>query len=659
VSLGSRQVVPELFKKEVGYVEQFGVHSAKSTVRESLEFSAMLRLGKDYSRADRERLVETTLDLLELRPIEKSLVGTMGDPDALSFEENKRVTIAVELVANPSVCFADEPTSGLTSKEARITMKALARVAQSGRPVICTIHQPSAYIFSLFHRLLLLKRGGEVVFFGDLGTNATSLVRYFEAIPGVKPLPAGLNPATWMLDVIGAGVGRADQGGYDFAELYRSSDLHKQNMEELRSLLKESEALENATGGASTTTGEAEKKEEPEEELSLAAMLLENGATQKEHIFNDDRVQLLPEIGDDVKRSSRNSKSNNAETLLVASQKYRTGYGTQFNWLMTRNLREYWRTPSYSLLRWVVMVIFALITGFTFFQQQMGTAAGTQSRVAVINLMLLLTGSYNSATIVPFAFSRKALFYREKASSMYAPFIYGMSLQFVEDPYILVEVILTVVIFYFLIGMAMTAGAFFYYLFMMFFLVSFSTYMGLMFSQALGSQGAATLLANLVTQLFALFSGVALPGNVMPAWLLGGYYISPFRWAMEGLLASQFTAYTQVICNTAGQVYTWKNGTAPDPNCAVLNGQPFAFYLSDMEINACCDVAPNRPISAYAYVFTGYHYSDGFVTPPWLGGPNGYRADWQGYDYLYVIMAGLVVRIIAVILTQFVSHQLR
>jgi hypothetical protein len=130
---------------------------------------------------------------------------------------------------------------------------------------------------------------------------------------------------------------------------------------------------------------------------------------------------------------------------------------------------------------------------------------------------------------------------------------------------------------------------------------------------------------------------------------------------MEGLIASQFAVYTQVICNTQGTPYTWVNGSAPNANCATntTTGQPISFYLSDVGVNACCNQLPNRPLSARAYVFFGWTYPDGVTFAPWLGGVNGFRIDWTGFDYLYVIMSGIIVRIIAIILTQYVSHQLR
>ena len=71
---------------------------------------------------------------------------------ATSVEQRKRVTMGVELAANPSVLFLDEPTSGLDSRGANLVTEVMANVAAARKTVVCTIHQPSAAIFSRFHR---------------------------------------------------------------------------------------------------------------------------------------------------------------------------------------------------------------------------------------------------------------------------------------------------------------------------------------------------------------------------------------------------------------------------------------------------------------------------------------------------------------------------
>lgn len=117
-------------------------------------------------------------------------VGMPG-VDGLSTEQRKRLTIAVELVANPSVVFMDEPTSGLDARAAAIVMKAVRNVANNGRTVIVTIHQPSIEIFESFDLLVLMQKGGRLTYFGPLGHESSELIKYLEAVPGVPPIPAG------------------------------------------------------------------------------------------------------------------------------------------------------------------------------------------------------------------------------------------------------------------------------------------------------------------------------------------------------------------------------------------------------------------------------------------------------------------------------------
>lgn len=89
------------------------------------------------------------MDLVELNQIRDALVGLPG-VNGLSTEQRKRLTIAVELVANPLIIFMDEPTSGLDARAAAIVMRAVRNTVDTGRTVVCTIHQPSIDIFEAF-----------------------------------------------------------------------------------------------------------------------------------------------------------------------------------------------------------------------------------------------------------------------------------------------------------------------------------------------------------------------------------------------------------------------------------------------------------------------------------------------------------------------------
>jgi len=96
-----------------------------------------------------QKFVEEVLETIELDDIKDSLVGIAGQ-SGLSTEQRKRLTIAVELVSNPSIIFMDEPTSGLDARAAAVVMRAVKNVVTTGRTTVCTIHQPSIDIFETF-----------------------------------------------------------------------------------------------------------------------------------------------------------------------------------------------------------------------------------------------------------------------------------------------------------------------------------------------------------------------------------------------------------------------------------------------------------------------------------------------------------------------------
>jgi len=193
------------FARVTGYVEQFDSLLPTDTVRETLLFAAHLRLPADISAEIKRRIVEEVLDILDLTPIGDRVLGNRQNL-GLSPSQLKRVNIGCELVANPAVLFLDEPTTGLDSRAAQTVMRVVRRIARSGRSVICTIHQPSAELFYLFDRLVLLASGGYQMYFGDLGTRSKRFVKYLESVPKVQPIPHRVNPASWMLEELGVGV---------------------------------------------------------------------------------------------------------------------------------------------------------------------------------------------------------------------------------------------------------------------------------------------------------------------------------------------------------------------------------------------------------------------------------------------------------------------
>ncbi|KAG5953521.1 hypothetical protein E4U53_005296 [Claviceps sorghi] len=218
--------LPVSFQRSAGYCEQLDVHEPFSTVREALEFSALLRQSRDTPRQEKLAYVDTIIDLLELHDLADTLIGEVGA--GLSVEQRKRVTIGVELVAKPSILlFLDEPTSGLDGQSAYHTVRFLRKLAAVGQAVLVTIHQPSAQLFAQFDTLLLLAKGGKTVYFGDIGENASTVRDYFGR--NGAPCPKEINPAEHMIDVV-SGAYSQDK---DWSDVWLSSPEHKEMMAEL------------------------------------------------------------------------------------------------------------------------------------------------------------------------------------------------------------------------------------------------------------------------------------------------------------------------------------------------------------------------------------------------------------------------------------------
>ena len=158
--------------------------------------------------------------MLELENLADAIIGS--PESGLSVEERRRVTIGVELAAKPQLLlFLDEPTSGLDSQSAFNIVRFLRKLAAAGQAILCTIHQPNSALFENFDRLLLLQKGGETVYFGDIGKDAHLLLGYFHKHGA--DCPSDANPAEWMLDAIGAGIAHRI-GDQDWGEIWRESD---------------------------------------------------------------------------------------------------------------------------------------------------------------------------------------------------------------------------------------------------------------------------------------------------------------------------------------------------------------------------------------------------------------------------------------------------
>ncbi|XP_038687282.1 ABC transporter G family member 11-like [Tripterygium wilfordii] len=164
------------------------------TVRETISYSARLRLPDKMSWSEKRALVESTIIEMGLQDCADTVIGNWH-LRGISGGEKRRVSIALEILIRPRLLFLDEPTSGLDSASAFFVTETLRGLARDGRTVIASIHQPSSEVFELFDRLYLLS-GGKTVYFGQ----AAEAYEFF-AQAGF-PCPALRNPSDHFLRCI-------------------------------------------------------------------------------------------------------------------------------------------------------------------------------------------------------------------------------------------------------------------------------------------------------------------------------------------------------------------------------------------------------------------------------------------------------------------------
>ncbi|KAM9999027.1 hypothetical protein ACTFIZ_002596 [Dictyostelium cf. discoideum] len=214
------------------YVEQMDVLPPTQTVREAIAFSARCRLPPEVSKEERECFVDRIVDVLSLSSIKDLKIGVLGN--GLSVSQRKRVNIGVELASNPEILFLDEPTSGLDSGDAFKVIDVVNKIAKvMNRTVICTVHQPSAAIFEFFDQLLLLKKGGETIYFGPLGKQSSVILDYCDKLGmHIKP---HINPADFVMTLADQGKmvegPNGEQVPLDAKKAYFESDICKREYE--------------------------------------------------------------------------------------------------------------------------------------------------------------------------------------------------------------------------------------------------------------------------------------------------------------------------------------------------------------------------------------------------------------------------------------------
>jgi ABC-type multidrug transport system ATPase subunit len=475
-----------------GFAEQQDVHADYCTVGEAIDFSAKLRLPATVTATTRKAFVDEVLALLELQPLEARRTGS------LSQGEKKRLTIGVELAANPSILFLDEPTTGLDARSAAVVMRVIRNIANTGRTVVATIHQPSADVFFGFDELLCLIPGGYQTFNGPLHgahKHAEKLVKYLEAIPCVEALPHGVNPATWMLEQMAAVSAHAKASAADSAKVDST----------------------------------------PEAELKIRTVDAEAG---KASVSDLSVYYTASALGRATAAVIEDCYTNNKAGLPVLAKT--PGFLTQFATLFTRMMRFMWRNTLWNGLRLFVFIFLSLFFGLLYLNIDDSDQAGVFGKIAVALNSILFISIINLNTGIPSYATLRGVYYREKAAGFYSPVVYPLTLIMCELPWTAFFGLVYLAINYFLVGFTPSAGDFFTAYISCVLCPWWFAIMGMGFIGAFPVPLLANIAGGLTIQICILFAGVQLSVNELPAAWRFMYYADGFAHALRLFMLPQY-----------------------------------------------------------------------------------------------------------------------
>ncbi|VUC35730.1 unnamed protein product [Clonostachys rosea] len=539
------------FQRKIGYVQQNDLHLPTATVREALEFSALLRQPEIHSRQEKLEYVTNVIDILDMAAYADAVVGTPGN--GLNIEQRKRLSIGVELVAKPELLLflglyhhgcaffllntnippKDEPTSGLDSQTAWSICMLLRKLADHGQAILCTIHQPSSHLFQMFDRLLLLSDHGETAYFGDIGQDASTLIQYFES-RGAPKCPTGGNPAEWIMSIVSAG-------------------------EHPPAITTEQEPKESKGPSNSETTTWPMKWKESQGHLEAL----------------------------EYTRSLTGERSSTAVDRSLTrrpKREYAASYSQQLIIVTKRIFQEYWRDPTYLYSKLALCAGVCFFNGISFYD----TALDTQGLTNFIFSIFLISQLFSTLDqqIIPRLADGRSLFEaRERRSKSYSWTTFLAANILVELFWQAVASVIIFVSWYYptllwkngdaTFGQTERGGLVF--LLILLFCLWITT-----FSQAVGvaieHAETAVQVATLCFWLSLVFCGVLVSPIDLPRFWIFVYRVSPLTYFVNGMVLACL-ANTHIHCSDVQVLHIDPPSSLSNATCGEYLG-PFLNYTS-------------------------------------------------------------------------------
>uniref|UniRef100_A0A8C7KLV1 Broad substrate specificity ATP-binding cassette transporter ABCG2 n=1 Tax=Oncorhynchus kisutch TaxID=8019 RepID=A0A8C7KLV1_ONCKI len=471
---------PPNFKCLSGYVVQDDVVMGTLTVRENLRFSAALRLPRSVPQKEKDARVNDLITELGLTKVADAKVGTQMIR-GISGGERKRTNIGMELIIDPSVLFLDEPTTGLDASTANSVLLLLKRMANQGRTIIMSIHQPRYSIYRLFDSLTLLVSGKQV-YHGP----AQNALDYFSDIG--YACEAHNNPADFFLDVI--------------------------------------------NGDSTATARQLDNPHIDFEELSGSRQTIEERLVDEYRncsYFRDTQVEL-----ERITQGKQYTTKPTSRTIT-----YNSSFFTQLHWVLGRTFRNLALNPQTSVAQLGVTIFLALIVGAIFFGVK-DNQSGIQNRIGAL-FFITTNQCFSTLSAAELFITERKLFVHEYISGYYRVSVYFLS-KILSDIITLrtIPAILFSCVVYFMIGFKTTPAAFFIFMFT----VTLVAYTATAMTMAISADQSVVAMANIFMTIsfvfMMIFSGLLVNLPSIMNWLAWLKYLSIPRYGLTALEINEF-----------------------------------------------------------------------------------------------------------------------
>ncbi|XP_010911492.2 ABC transporter G family member 5 [Elaeis guineensis] len=487
----NRKVVDKSdFRKISGYVTQRDMLFPLLTVRETLMFSARLRLGGSLPPPQLSSRVESLLRELGLWSVADARVGdASGRVRGVSGGERRRVSIGVDVVHDPRVLILDEPTSGLDSTSAMQIVDMLKTMAESrGRTVILSIHQPGSRIVKLFGSVLVLAHGS-VLHHGTVDQLSSHLRSL-----GLQ-VPLQVNVVEFAIHSIDALQQHKRQE--TLAEHHQQQQQQQQEQREAQ----EQPLLLLPKKGEGIDQGRRDR-------CTLQQLFHQHKIVDEESL-----------AGFDLSYDYPNSRSQEVAILTH------------------RFLKNVFRTKELFACRTIQMLVSGLVLGSIFFDLKDDKVL---ERVGLFAFILTFLLSCTTEALPIFLQEREILM-KETSSGSYRVSSYVVANGLVFLPFLFILAILFSVPLYWLVGLNRSFTAFMYFLLLIWLILYTANSVVVCFSALVPNFIVGNSLISGVMGSFFLFSGYFIRKKAMPSYWVFMHFISLFKYPFESFLVNEFS----------------------------------------------------------------------------------------------------------------------